>query len=506
MTDDLTPAYGYLRLSDYRTEGALDGRRELLKTRAAEYGWRLVEIVVENDEGPGNGDGSPRGASAFKRRRIRLPDGRVELRTIRPGFRRVLAAMESGLARGVLAEDLDRLLRQPRDGEDLLDHAQLSGATVRSLSGSVTLTNGGTDDERFVARVMAATANKASADIGRRVSGARDRLAGQSWQGGRRPYGYDWDRDAPKYHKTLIIVEAEAKVLRWAAALLLAGTSLKWIARDLRERRVPTVVGGPWTTRSLRDALMKPAIVALAVRKGEIIGPAPWEPILALPDGSADMETWQRLRDLLTDPARRTNTSRANEPRWLVSVWATCGVCGGLLKVGGAGRGRGPAYVGADCGHIRRDAAKVDKWVAEAALDLLRNPRVLERLRPPARPGVDVAGLRAELRKLADRRARYQGMAADGTIEDDDLTGILAGIRQRETAIGVQLAASSAEPDVLARFRVEPVDAVWAGLPMAARRAAVQRLYGGLVILPAGRGNRFDPTRLKLTPRGDLAA
>ena len=40
----------------------------------------------------------------------------------------------------------------------------------RSLTGSLTLTDGGTDAERFTARIIAATANKASADTARRVA------------------------------------------------------------------------------------------------------------------------------------------------------------------------------------------------------------------------------------------------------------------------------------------------------------------------------------------------
>jgi site-specific DNA recombinase len=490
-----TPAIGYLRLSDYRTEGALQGRADLLRARAAEWGWDLAEIITENDLTPGNGDGSPRSASAFKRKRIRLPDGRIALRTIRPGFRRVLAAMEAGRARGVLAEDLDRLLRQPRDGEDLLDAAQLSGATVRSLSGSVTLTNGGTDDERFVARVMAATANKASADIGRRVSGARDRLAGQSWQGGRRPYGYRFDPDAPRYHKTLIVIPEEKAVLLDAAEKLLHGSSLKGIAADLRARRVPTVTkDAAWSTRSLRDALLKPAIVGLAVRKGEIVGPAPWEAIL-------DDATWERLKVLFADPARRTNAGRSNAPKWLVSVFATCGVCGGLLRVGGAGRGRGPAYVGQDCGHIRRDAEKVDKVVTKAVIERLEQPGALETLRPPARPGVDTRALRAELAKLDDRRNRYQGMAADGRIDDDELPGLLTAIRRREQEIGKLLADSSDEPDQFEVFRNSPARTAWAALDMSRRRAVVQRLCASVVITPAGRGRGFDPATVVLTPK-----
>lgn len=503
---ELVPAIGYLRLSDYRTEGALNGRAEVLHERAADLGWRLVEVVVENDLAAGADSENPRGASAFKRRKVLLPDGTMGLRTFRPGFRQLLGAMQSGRVRGVLAEDLDRLLRQPRDGEDLLDGAELWGVTVRSLSGSVTLTNGGTPDERFVARIMAANANKASADTGRRVSAARDRLAGQSWQGGRRPYGYRPDPDAPKWHKTLLIVPEEEAVLLWAADHLLTGGSLKWLARDLRERGVPTVTGAPWSTSALRDALLKPAIVALAVRNGVVVGPAPWKPILATADGEPDMETYERLKTLLSDPARRTNAGRSNEPRWLVSGIAVCGVCKKPVRVGGAGRGRSPAYVGKECGHIRRVAADVDAVVAEVAVSYLERSENLVRLRPPERPGTDTRALRAELEALGTRRARFRAMGAAGTVEPDDLVGILAGIRRREDVLREQLAASSAGPDLFAAFRDAPARTVWDALKMPQRRAIVQRLFASVVINRAAkRGSAFDPDSIVLTPAADLA-
>jgi len=101
----------------------------------------------------------------------------------------MLDDLTEGTVTAILAEDLDRVLRQPRDGEDLLDAVEMTGATARSLSGSLTLTSGGTDTERMVARIMAATANKASADTARRVADARQRHAGRSYGGGKRPFG-----------------------------------------------------------------------------------------------------------------------------------------------------------------------------------------------------------------------------------------------------------------------------------------------------------------------------
>jgi DNA invertase Pin-like site-specific DNA recombinase len=495
---DLTPAVGYLRLSDYRTEGALQGRAELLKARAAEWGWRLtdVDIITENDLAPRNGDGSPRGVSAFKRRKVKLPDGRVVLRVVRPGFQLLLARIAAGY--NAIAEDLDRLLRQPRDGEELIDTVQLAGTTVRSLSGSVTLTAGGTDDERFVARVMAATANKASADIGRRVSAARGRLAGESYQGGRRPFGYVRDSKAPKYHKRLIVVEAEAGVIRQAAADILdLGISLKAVARDLRERpadrRVPTVTGTAWSAKTLREVLIKPSVAGLAVKDGKLV------PADAIPEPVLDVGTWERLRDMLTDPARRTNTSRANEPRWLVSGFAECGVCHKPMRVGG-GRDRAHAYIGKDCCHVRRNAKAVDAHIAELVVRRLSEPDAADLLRPPPRPAIDATRLRAERDKLLRQLDKQARMNMRGELSDRALK---AGQREAAgliAAIDAQLQVSD-EPDPLPEFREgRPAGVVWAELGTPRRRAIVQTLIEAVVVNRAGRrGQGFDPETLDVT-------
>jgi site-specific DNA recombinase len=149
----------YLRFSDLRIEEPFDKREAKLRALADALGWIVFRVVVENDMTPSS-DGKLRPASAFKRKKIMTPSGRYELRVVRPGFREVLDDITTGRVNGLLAEDLDRTLRDPRDCEDLLDACQMTGASARSLSGSLTLTNGGTEAERSMARVMVAIANK----------------------------------------------------------------------------------------------------------------------------------------------------------------------------------------------------------------------------------------------------------------------------------------------------------------------------------------------------------
>jgi DNA invertase Pin-like site-specific DNA recombinase len=487
----MIPADLYLRLSDARSEEALDGREARLRARADQLGWAVHRVVVENDMVPGNGDGKLRPASAWKRRKITTPSGRVELRTIRPGFRSILDDLATGRAQAVLAEDLDRVLRQPRDGEDLIDAVEQAGATCRSLTGSLALTDGGTSAEQAMARVMVTMASKASADTSRRVAAARERLAGQSYQGGRRPYGFRPDPDAPKYHKRLLIVEDEARVLRQAADDILdRKVSLKAIARDLRDRGLRTASGGAWSAEALRAVLLKPATAGLAVRDGGLVE-APWPAIL-------EPGHWERLRDKLTLPSRRTNTS--NEPRWLLSGFATCGVCGGPIRAAG-GRNRAPAYVGNGCCHVRRSATAADRHIGELVIRRLSQPDAADLLKPAPRPDVNAGKLRAEARRLRQRNDGLARMYASGQIDESQLAAGSRDIRDWLARIDVQLAVSD-EPDPLPEFREgRPAAEVWSGLGVARRRAVVQALIGSVVINRAGRrGQGFDPETLEVTP------
>ena len=494
----------YLRLSDFRDEDdtTFEDRKARLTTLADQIGWEVHQIIIENDLIPDNGGMKRKPASAWKRKKIRLPNGQWALRTVRPGFRDVLLPdVMNGI--NLIAEDLDRLLRQPRDGEDLLDAVEMSGASARSLSGSLTLTDGGTDAERMTARIMAAVANKSSSDTARRVAWGRERWAGKSYQGGRRPYGYQVKPGTKEHERNLVTDPAEEKVIVQAAADILdRDISLKAITRDLRDRRVPTVTGAQWNTRTLRDVLLKPAVAGQASYRGEL-RPAPWPAIL-------ERDVQDRLRDKLTDPARRTNKSRANEPRWLVSVFATCGVCARHVKVGGAGRGRGPAYVGAECGHVRRaagtgsldgDPAGVDDLIAQLAVARLSQPDAADLLKPAPRPGIDAKRLRTEARKLRDRKTAQMRMHAAGDLDDADLVTGMRAIRDRLATIDKQLAASD-QPDPLAEFRGRPAAEVWTELSTARRRAVVQALIESVIIQPSGRrGSGFHPDTVEITWR-----
>lgn len=278
----------YCRISDARNgdnRGVRDQEGDL-RDHAARLGWGIARVIVEND------------TSAFKRRKVTLPDGSRAMRVVRPGWREMLDDLATGRADGLLALDLDRACRDPRDLEDLIDviEARTPRIPVASVTGSLSLA---TDSDITMARIMVAVANKASRDTSRRVKRARLRQAreGRNGTGGRRPYGFDNDR-------VTIRADEAAEIVK-AADALLAGVSLAQITADLRDRRVPTVTGAEWSTRSLRDILRRPRTAGLMVHQGEVLEgvDAPWEPILT-------RDVWAAVCAVLDDPKRRTSPGK----------------------------------------------------------------------------------------------------------------------------------------------------------------------------------------------------
>ena len=283
-----------------------------------------------------------------------------------------------------------------------------------------------------------------------------------------------------------MVDDAEAAAIRHVAEELLGGGSVAAAERWLRAERIPTVTGADWSHATVRDMVLKPAVAGLAVRGGQLV-PAPWKAILKRP-------VWEQLRQLLTNPERRT--SAGNAPRWLVSLFATCGICGKPLSVGGAGRGRGPAYVGKVCGHVRRDAELVDDHIAALVVARLRQPDVAGILLPPARPEVDVDSLMRQRDQLAERRAKLGRMVAGGLLDDEaTIAAIAAEIAADDAAVSAQLATAASEPACSEPFRsCDDAGQVWEALSVPRRRAVVRTLLDAVVIeRPARRGPGFDP-------------
>jgi DNA invertase Pin-like site-specific DNA recombinase len=459
------------------TDQVADGKK-----LARRLGWRVgpevTHVVVEND------------TSAFKRRRIRLPDGRFELRTVRPGFRRALDLLASGQADGLIAVDLDRTARDPRDLEDLIDvvESRTPRIPVESVTGSLKLAN---DADVAMARVMVAMANKSSRDTSRRVARARLRQAEEGrFGGGARRYGHEFDGS---------VRESEAAEIRKAADALLAGVGLRRIVIDLNVRGVPSARGGKWVHASLRDLVLQPRLAGLMAFGGEIIEDAPpfWEPIL-------ERSQWEAVRALLTSPDRRT--SPGPTPRHLLSHLAVCGHPWHheddrpVLVHGWSGGNNGPRIPAYKCmnpaGHLTCSSVGLDEFVEDLVIERMSRPEAVELLTPHVE--VDTVALSKQANSL---RARIGGLGdaleagamppAEYKVRRQRLAEQLADIEAKMTeANGTSpLVGLAGNPDA---------DKAWADLDLGHKRAVIECLMT-ITVLPARkRGAGFDPERVRI--------
>ena len=471
------------RISDARDEDTkgVDAQGEDCDRLAARIGWTFgpaaTHHIIEND------------TSAFRRKVITLPDGRRELRTVRPGFRQALAMLADGRADALVAYDLDRAFRDPRDLEDMIDVVESMNPRipVESVTGSLRLAN---DADITMARVMVAVANKASRDTARRVARARLRQAENGeWGGGKRPFGFETDG--------VTIRAQEVAEIKRAADAILAGVSLRQVTASLRERGVPTVTGASWDTQTVRDILLRPRNAALMVYRADstgrrhrpytdadIAGPAPWPAIL-------DSATWQAVRAVLTDPARTIGPG--NTPRWLGSRIYQCGICddGSTLVASGSTR-HGKRYFRYACQngyHLARAAELCDAYVAAAITARLEREDAAGILTRPGQPPDDAMRLRQEisaLRELLNEQARLH---ARGLIDGQQLAAGSAELRASLQTAESQLAAMEVTSPLAGIAGRPDAASIWEHLDLG-RKRAILRTLATVTIHPVPKGRR----------------
>jgi site-specific DNA recombinase len=453
----------YVRISEDKTGAGLGIERQEADCRAlaGRLGWDVVEPIYSDND-----------VSAYS--------GKP-----RPGYRRLLADLRTGVADAVLCWHTDRLHRSPVELEEYIEVCQPREIPTQTVkAGPLDLA---TPSGRLMARQLGAYARFESEHHSDRAKRARLQAATDGrWLGGLRPFGYGTDG--------MTVIEAEAEAIRWMAAEVLAGTSLRAIARKLNAEGIFTSQGRPWTPRAVAWLLRRPRNAALSQHHGEPIGPARWPAIL-------DSDTWRGVVAVLGDPARNTTTSRAR--RWLLSGLALCGVCGEPVRSSVAvwGDRRLPSYV-CPANHVRRNAAELDDLVEAVVVERLSRPDAAELLAPDQTG--DVAALHAQDAGLRARLDELGRLFGDGVIDALQLASGTASIRTQREDITASLAAAS-RGSVLAGVAdaADPAE-VWEGLDLSRRRAIVDVLLE-VTILRAKRGGArrkgettFDPASVAI--------
>jgi site-specific DNA recombinase len=459
----------YVRISDDKAEDAAGVARQEADCRALaeRQGWQVGEVYVEND------------TSAYKRKTVRLPDGSTGLRVVRPAFRKMLDALTSGALDAVVGYDLDRIARDPRDLEDLIDVVESRKIPTRAVTGSLDL---GTDAGITMARVMVAIANKSSRDSSRRIARKHLELAGQGKTGGGGIRSFGYERDG------VTVNEAEAQAVREIADRLLAGSSLVGVAQWLNEAGVPTVRGGAWQNRSVHAVVTKPRVAGLRVHRGEVVGKAAWPPIL-------DQGTWERV--LLTLEGRARGHSNRLQ-RWLSGA-LLCGKCNHRLSGSQQARGRGHRYWCATprggCGGIAIDAPSAEDTVEAMVLAYLARPDVLSDLRSAT---TTQAGDKARREAQADEQ-QLRELATLWAVRDITTAEYMAARKEIEARLNQWRGLiRAALPGVVRELVSGDVQEIWQRLLPAQRQEVVRVVFpAGIRVQPSQeRFQSFDPRRL----------
>ena len=429
----------YVRISDdpEGTERGVDRQEADCRAYAEAHGWEVAAVFREND------------TSAFKQRTITLPSGERVRRVIRPQFRAMLTHLTSGQAQVMVAYDLDRAVRDPRDLEDLIDAKVLGGFTVRSVTGSLRLD---TDSDVAMARVLVAMANKSSADTARRVARAAKQQAIEMYQ------------------------------------RVLAGDSLYRIRKDWNARGILTTHGCLWSDRTLKMVLYNPS--NKGVRE--------YRPVM--PDGSraktskiqvqaawpaiVDEDTWQQVSDVLDARKKARNFhqpgSGAAVRMYPFSGLIRCSLCGtAMIHRGGVYQCLQPTPGG--CTRSIR-SAEIQRLVEEAVLATFEQIT----LHPTKHrsSGSDLAarvGLAATLDQDRERLARLDDDYYDGLIDKAMWVRQRARIAERIEATRREYTATTPEHAGL-NIDVTTVAAEWEGrTPMWQYQAASLILQAVLV-------------------------
>lgn len=443
----------YCRLSRNRTgeRSASTARQEHdCRALAVSRGWEVVAVEVDDD------------VSAYSGKR-------------RPGYHRVLAAVESGAVDAVLAWAPDRLHRSPAELETFIDLVESVGAEVATVrAGRVDLA---TPAGRLNARLLGNIARYESEHRSDRTRAAHDQLAAEGrWKGGRRPYGYQPVIGTGR----LEVIDEEAVVIREAAARVIAGERVGTVAADLNRREIPTVTGSQWTTPTLRRILGSFTVAGHRESKGVDVGPAQWDAIL-------DPDTAHAVRSVLAAGHRRGRVPRVS---LLTAGRCVCTRCSAPMTTARRDNG-GRIYRCRAC-FMQVAADALEHLVVESVLYRLDRAELPDVAGPDVRPAVAVDDLEDQLSQLAADHGngligRSEWMAAR--------TPLLARLDAARSAL-----ARAADSATMAGLTAPgAAREAWPNLTLERRQAVLDAWLSSVEVSPAvRRGPGLDPDRINL--------
>lgn len=304
-------------------------------------------------------------------------------------------------------------------------------------------------------------------------------------------------------------VYTRAGVVREVAERFAGGATQRGLVVDLNRRGIPAPEGGIWRTPQLRSILGNPAYIGYRRHQGEVVPSPDWFPPVLAPD------VHYACVGRLGDPQRRG--ARDSSVKHLLSGLATCGLCGGWMRVlvdrprGGARYVCQPTTPTRTSGrHAVRGQERVEEYLKWLAIEWMAQPEPVRVLADDGRAGGGehqrILGRIGELRAQLDacyEQAATKALSATG----------LASVERRILNQIDDLEAESRRLRgryVLAPARVGSVEgaiARWAAWDVAARREFLRGLFERVQIMPVGNGRRgfTDEESVRVTWRAGMS-
>ena len=456
----------YTRISKDLREGAgVDRQHTACLDRIEQQGYVLVDHYSDND------------VSAFS--------GKT-----RPEYKRMLEDAKAGRLDVIVAWHTDRLYRRLADLDALLTVCKDNGIEVETIQG------GDLDLSTASGRMLASILGSVAAGevdhiIERQVAAHADRASRGMFRGGPVPFGF---RTVPGKPGHLQHDEAEAEALRYAADAVLAGKSLKSVARRWIDMGVVTRSPNvPVGAAHVRRRLLHSRIAGIETYKGQEYPATTYEAII--PE-----DKWRAVKSILEDPSRLTHSGQ--ERRYLLVGIAKCGNCGASMKT--LKRGKTPddktrSYVCPVCTRISRRMLPVDELVEDVVLAYLDDPDNRVELTRRGESGDDLQALLDEQAALRGRESELSRMFVDGDINAAQLRSGTARLDDKLARVASRIAALS-DSSPLASLVLEGggLRERWHQLDVNIKAQIIDELLE-ITILPADRSNRkFDPTKIKM--------
>ena len=187
---------------------------------------------------------------------IYIDAGESAKSTSRPAYQRMIAAIDAGAVRRIVATKLDRLSRNTRDFLGLLDYCDAHNVGVVSLGESFDTS---TPVGRAVVTILMTFAELERKQISDRVmSGKAEKARQGGFNGSAAPFGYIYADGA------FTVDSDRAATVQRIFDTFLAGATMADIARELNADGTPTARGGKWASATIRWILSNGAYAGLS--------------------------------------------------------------------------------------------------------------------------------------------------------------------------------------------------------------------------------------------------